>query len=416
MKKKIKDLAERLKSGYRWNKNIGEELVLKFKYLTPLYQESATYNEYQSYTNLTPFTEEQREITQFVLDEIAVKTGLEFKMVEGTEFSNLTFGNYKAINNSLAGYAFRPNNYSGVSPIWVNLAHVDSFKKIITHEIGHAIGLQHVTQVGYSSADSIMWPRVSFTKELQPADILALQQLYGQDTNPDPQEREKILKRQQEREKKRELRKKEQKKRRAAQEQAEQLLAKERKRRQQEVQERESKLAREREIALRQEQEWIRLEQERVNKRRAAREEEQRQARKAAEEKRQRQMEERAKEEARIVKEHEEQWHRMKEERRQMEEERKKQWERIKEERAQRKREYDQEYTKRREQRARERNEKKLPPENYLAQDMSSFTFHSSLQGSFQGRLINRGDEQSHKGFFSDGVSLLGDAVNLSLR
>ncbi|WP_176603529.1 hypothetical protein [Candidatus Regiella insecticola] len=36
---------------------------------------------------------------------------------------------------------------------------------------------------------------------------------------------------------------------------------------------------------MRQEQEWIRLEQERVNKRRAAREEEQRQAREAAEEK-----------------------------------------------------------------------------------------------------------------------------------
>lgn len=67
---------------------------------------------------------------------------------------------------------------------------------------------------------------------------------------------------------------------------------------------------------MRQEQEWIRLEQERVNKRRAAREEEQRQAREAAEEKRQRQMEERAKEEARIVKEHEEQWQRIKEERR----------------------------------------------------------------------------------------------------
>ncbi|EGY29922.1 Membrane protein involved in colicin uptake [Candidatus Regiella insecticola 5.15] len=408
MKKKIKDLAEGLKGEHRWNKNIGEELVLKFKYLTPLHHDRAIYDKDKFYTNLTPFTEEQREITQSVLDEIAVKTGLEFKMVEGTEFSNLTFGNYNAIKNRLVGYAFPPNNYSGVSPIWVNFASVDCFKEIITHEIGHAIGLQHVTQAGYSSADSIMWPITSSTKELQPADILALKQLYGQDTNPDPEEREKILKRQQEREKKREVRKKEQKKQRAAQEQAEQLLAKERKRRQQEVQERANKLAREREIALRQEQEWIRLEQKRVNKRRAARE--------AAEEKRQRQIEERAKEEARIVKEHEEQWQRMKEERRQMEEERKKQWERIKEERAQRKREYDQEYTKRREQRERERNEKKLPAENYLAQDMSSFTFHSSLQGSFQGRLINRNDEQSHKGFFSGGVSLLGDAANLSLR
>lgn len=160
MKKKIKDLAERLKSGYRWNKNIGEELVLKFKYLTPLYHSHIIHKEYKFYTNLTPFTEEQREITQFVLDEIAVKTGLEFKMVEGTEFSNLTFGNftYEATENRLVGFAFFPNNYSGVSPIWVNFESMNNFKEIITHEIAHAIGLQHVTQAGYSSADSIMWP------------------------------------------------------------------------------------------------------------------------------------------------------------------------------------------------------------------------------------------------------------------
>ncbi|WP_087943439.1 matrixin family metalloprotease [Candidatus Regiella insecticola] len=52
---------------------------------------------------------------------------------------------------------------------------MNNFKEIITHEIAHAIGLQHVTQAGYSSADSIMWPIISSTTELQPADILALQ-------------------------------------------------------------------------------------------------------------------------------------------------------------------------------------------------------------------------------------------------
>jgi len=85
--KKIKDLAEGLKVEHQWSKKIREELVLKFKYLMPSYHGHATYKENKSYTNLTTFTKAQRVITQSVLDEIAVKTGFEFKMVESTEFS-----------------------------------------------------------------------------------------------------------------------------------------------------------------------------------------------------------------------------------------------------------------------------------------------------------------------------------------
>ncbi|WP_176488676.1 matrixin family metalloprotease [Candidatus Regiella insecticola] len=55
---------------------------------------------------------------------------------------NKSFGNYNSTTSTIAGYAFYPNS-SESSAIWINTHFLSSFKKIVTHEIGHALGLKH---------------------------------------------------------------------------------------------------------------------------------------------------------------------------------------------------------------------------------------------------------------------------------
>ncbi|GFN47108.1 hypothetical protein [Candidatus Regiella insecticola] len=82
---------ELLKESVQWKKSFGQERELTFKYLTPDYHGSAYHSDDQYYTNLSPFTVQQREITQSILDEIADLTGLRFRLVGSDDASNLTF-------------------------------------------------------------------------------------------------------------------------------------------------------------------------------------------------------------------------------------------------------------------------------------------------------------------------------------
>lgn len=181
----VDSLAKELQKGVQWKKSFGQERELTFKYLTPDYHGSAYHSDGQYYTNLSPFTVQQREITQSILDEIADLTGLRFRQVGSDDASNLTFGNYNSTTSTIAGYAFYPNS-SESSAIWINTHFLSSFKKIVTHEIGHALGLKHTEDL--ANPNSVMSYDDNID-ELQAADILALRQLYERDSDPIAEER-----------------------------------------------------------------------------------------------------------------------------------------------------------------------------------------------------------------------------------
>lgn len=171
---KIKYLAENLKVGQVWDKHWYKERMLTYKYLNPR-ANNRVHDEF-NFTNLSAYTDEQKEMTEAALNEIAEKTGLEFRMAQQGEMPDLSFGNYDQ-SDAIGGFSAYPGD---INPgrIWTNFAKIDEFSRIIRHEIGHALGLQHAPDV--TDPNSIMSGNHN-SAEFQPADILALQDLYGGD-------------------------------------------------------------------------------------------------------------------------------------------------------------------------------------------------------------------------------------------
>ncbi len=93
---------------------------------------------------------------------------------------------FGAIPGGTAGYAFYPSSYGsaiGGDILIDTLSRFNTdpllFAAIVLHEIGHALGLGHV------SGDSIMTPNVKKIG-LQPDDIAGIQEIYGVQDDPAP--------------------------------------------------------------------------------------------------------------------------------------------------------------------------------------------------------------------------------------
>ncbi|EGY29314.1 hypothetical protein Rin_00007180, partial [Candidatus Regiella insecticola 5.15] len=198
-------IEEQAIAGLQPDKLADKEKERTFRYLTPRYHDVIQDPKYPIfYTGLTTFTALQREITQSVLDEIAEKTGLEFRLVEGDEPTDLVFSNFHAptvpfsgfINfnaptSSLVDFVDSTTVSSERDEIWVNTKlklhqYPERFKLTLTHEMGHALRLNHSLNIwDPHTIMSYNWN----TTELQAADFLALWTLHGRDSNPQSEER-----------------------------------------------------------------------------------------------------------------------------------------------------------------------------------------------------------------------------------
>ncbi|MEA9444846.1 matrixin family metalloprotease [Candidatus Fukatsuia symbiotica] len=178
-------LAKSLEHTQKWDKNPYKERVLTYRFFKPKYNGKTT----EGHTNLTTYTDEQKRIAKSVLDEIAQKTGLEFRIAQDDEAGNLVFANYDSKGSfAPGGYADYPPQ-SGTSQIWTNFDDMYRFNRLIRHEIGHALGLLHAPDT--SDPNSVMSYN-HVVEELQPADILALQNLYGRDTNDNTDDKRRL--------------------------------------------------------------------------------------------------------------------------------------------------------------------------------------------------------------------------------
>ncbi|AWK14546.1 putative mucin/carbohydrate-binding domain-containing protein [Candidatus Fukatsuia symbiotica] len=312
----VHSVSKEIQDGRKWKSGSSPErgdpsdrqgeLTLTFKYLTPNYQGRAHYDGDQYYTNLTTFTDQQREMTQSVLNEIADLTGLEFRMVESAQPSNLTFGNFLSPGNPIKGYAFYPNP-PNPSPVWINSENLSNFKKTITHEIGHALGLKHTNSL--ANPNSVMSYDFS-VDELQLADIVALRALYGHDT--DPRAAERIQKRLQARDQQNQQRQEEEQKRlevqRTEEIKREQRAQEVRKARELEWREHHRKLREQQDLAMEIRRQASHKREELVKKKAQTDEEERAQRRARAIAEVEAQNRKQALENARIEREHNERW------------------------------------------------------------------------------------------------------------
>ncbi|WP_235949877.1 hypothetical protein [Candidatus Regiella insecticola] len=179
-------IKAKLISGLQPDKLADKEKELTFRYLTPRYHDVVQQHIKPIFhTGLTTFTVLQREITRSVLDEIAEKTGLEFRLVEDDEPADLVFGNFHAPTNSLGGFVNLTTAPSKRSEIWMNakpefLRAPEMFKYIFVHEMGHALGLNHSLSLNPGTVMSYN----RSPRGLQVADFLALWSLHGRDSNP----------------------------------------------------------------------------------------------------------------------------------------------------------------------------------------------------------------------------------------
>ena len=174
------------KGGYKWNKKSDAELTLTYSFMSPRQNDGTPSYDF---TNLSSFTNQEKSATIHLLQKIAQFTGLEFRMAAAGERSNLIFANYSDAATDILGFAYLPVNYEpgvGSTPIWMNAAklkNIEKFESVLSHEIGHALGLNHVSTDGsFSYKESVMWPYHSSNQGLQVADQDALKKLYGHDT------------------------------------------------------------------------------------------------------------------------------------------------------------------------------------------------------------------------------------------
>lgn len=167
-------------SGPKWEIDNSGRRELTYSYSSPNYWDKT--NGY-GFTYLTSFTDEQVSITESVLQEVAndERIKLTFKRVGPHEKSMLSFASYGSDSGAVAGHANFPNEYFG-SKIWVKTtSDREVFKNVVSHELGHALGLDHSDP---NAKNTVMTPHTMRGVGFQERDLQNLQKIYSTGTAP----------------------------------------------------------------------------------------------------------------------------------------------------------------------------------------------------------------------------------------
>lgn len=169
-----------LLSGYQWPMtHLTYAFPDSYSDFSPDYSSSTGWNFSKGFSS---FSQSQKTLALQVLQEVSSFTGLTFDL--GTDSgANLRFSISSVVEDmGFDGYAYYPNQVPMGGDVWLRSSGIND-KYLMTHEIGHALGLQHYhsettdkTVMSYTFGDIL--PQGFMTLDIQ-----ALQGLYGQNLN-----------------------------------------------------------------------------------------------------------------------------------------------------------------------------------------------------------------------------------------